>query len=291
MRLGLVFLAAACLLAMSATTLLAAGEQQLRYGTDDFESYTVGDSVPLYITYPDVADWNTWSGTAATNDYTAIESEGVGNQVAHVYDNGGGTGTTQFRTNFYPERRTTGIWGVSMDINPLQTDGPFKIVMTRWDGWTTGNADWCAAVGFDSSAGTTWWQSPANGTGQAHLLLETTQTTQTWVDTGVSYSANTWYTVEFFMDVDAQKYKCWFGERGGSLTQLTNGWTAWMCNKSTGQIMATTFGGVLMATSNKTGEDVEFLVDNVNGYVPEPGSLVAMISLLGLIPAMKLRRR
>lgn len=297
MRLGFTFLAVACLLAMSATTLLAAA---LPNGMDDFESYNAGDKIILYYAY-DSADPSAgiaWGGTVATTDtYTVIEADGVDNQVAHIYDGNTGTGATgqaQARTNFYghtaSDAKTTGIWGVSMDIKPLQTDGPFKIMMTGGAGWTSGKY-LCAGLGFGSTVSNAFFQNNGGATGN-QLLLETKHDPQAWEGTGITYSADTWYTVTFYMDVDNQLYQCWFGERGEDLTQVTSDWTDWMATgNSTTAPVPTTFSGMMISTSNTSGDASELLLDNVDAYVPEPGSIVALVSLLGLIPAMRLKRK
>jgi hypothetical protein len=286
MKLLVTTLAVICLVAACSSLAIAA--EQLKYGYDDFEWYNIGDGSKLYIEPPDPSGWWMWGDSnteALPNRWDRIEAapDDASNQVVHITDVIGvaDTKNTHLRTNFTPGPLSSGIWGAIMDVRPLQDNGPFKIQLTNWNGWTSG-FNWCVGLGFGSTAGNTFFPGMTAG---AHLGLQVTTTS--WVDTTVAYSANTWYTVKFAVDVDNLMYQAAFGPRGGPLVDVTGGWLPWITGAGT---PPTTFGGMMVATSNKSLEGAELLLDNVY-FVPEPSSMLALAGMLGLVPVLRRRRK
>lgn len=301
MRLILCVLAATCLLAASVTTALAVPQQRqiLNYG-DDFESYALGAGPLLYVDLDGDgaitdADWLTWGAPAnATGRITEIASID-GSQAAHLKDDPGlnNTNNSQIYSNFFtplvsdvsllPDKCKTGVHQAIMDIKPM--NGTFKINITNGTGFTNGY-NWCVGLGFGSTTGSGYLPGMSNAN-----ILGLQVSTTSWVDTATSYSVNTWYTIKFIVDVDTRTYQVWFGERGGTLTQVNSGWSPWITGAAT---PPTTFGGMLIATSNvKTTNPQqgggELYLDNVR-YIPEPASMVAVLSLMGLIPVLRRRK-
>ncbi len=241
-------------------------------GADNFESYEVGTVFTTVASPPAV--WSDAWGDSATYlagvRYNVVETAELdgnpANKVVHIVDAWDSTTKNgHLRTNFltapYP---TTGVYTVTMDINPLYENGPFKVTMTNGGGWTSG-LNWLCAVGFGSTAGNTYF--PGIASAGTRLFLQKTTTTQ-WDETGFTYTAGTWYTLKFVIDVTFQKYRAFIGERGGPLTELTSGFTPWITGAGT---PPSTFGGMIVATSTKANEGAEILLDNVV-ETAEPGS-------------------
>jgi len=283
-------LAVAMLVLVAAPSLVLAKETIPQH--DDFEGYALGTMFTSSATPPPgfSNDWGDSATYLAGYRYDIVETAELdgnpNNQVARVVDipqSSTDTKNTHFRTNLYPSPwPNTGIYYVSMDVKPLQTDGPFKIVMTNGSGWTSG-FNWVAALAFGSTAGNTFFPGMTTGN---HLGLETTTTA--WVDSSIVYSANTWYTVQFNIDIDNRLYQAFFGEHGGALTEVTSGWSPWITGATT---PPTTWGGLYFATSNKAGEGAQLLVDNVI-VTPEPTSLVALgMGAAGLLVARRKRAK
>lgn len=233
---------------------------------DDFESYAVGTYFTTVTTSPPspVSDaWGDSATYAAGLRYNIVETAELdgnpANKVVHIVDVPDATTKNgHLRTNFWPAApwQTSGIFEVTMDVKPLQDDGPFKITMTNGAGWTNGG-NWLCAIGFGSTAGNTFF--PGIATPGARLFVQRTTTTA-WDETGFDYYANTWYTVKFIVDVDLKKFQIFFGPHGGALSEITSGPTPWITGAAT---PPTAFGGMIVATSNKTNEGAELLLDNV----------------------------
>lgn len=285
MRFALASLAVACLLAATSGVGFAA---QAIPQADDFESYALGAIFTTVAAAPEPKS-DVWADSAtfeAGLRYSIVETAQLdgnpNNQVAHIVDaNTALNKNTHLRTNFWDvSGKSSGVYDVWMDIEPLQTNGPFKVTLTNGPGWTSG-FNWVAAVAFGSDAGNTFFPGMTTG---AKLGLQTTTTA--WVDTSTAYLANTWYTVRFGVDVDNRLYQVFFGLHGGPLNEVTNGWT----NRITGATTPpTTFGGTYVATSNKTGEGAELLFDSVE-VTPEPASPAALVGLPGLVPVLRRRK-
>jgi hypothetical protein len=260
----LVLLALLSLLLTCATPVLAA--QEYAPGGDDFESYDVGTYFSTNASAPTPKS-NVWgdSGlyTASPARYDKVETAeldgNADNRVVHMVDSD--TASTKYihlRTNFFTTPfQSSGVYCVTMDIKPLQDSGPFKITMSNGAGWTSGG-NWLCALGFGSTVSNAYFPG-ISGAG-ARLFLQRTTTTA-WDETGKTYSANTWYTVKFVVDVDFREYQVFVGPHGGTLSEVTSGPTPWVSGATT---PPTTFGGMIIATSGTTGDAAELLVDNVS---------------------------
>lgn len=276
-------LAAALCLAATLSTMALAIESIPQ--ADNFESYALG-------TYLVTSAQDGWGDSATTdaNRYTIIEKSlldgNANNQVAHIVDKPQAAANTHLRTNFWSSSSqfpTSGIYDVIMDICPLQTNGAFKIAITNGGSWTSGT-NWLAAVGFGSDGGNTFF--PGMTTGNHFGTQSVAGTGTVWLDTPVSYSANTWYTLRFSMNPGTAEYRAFVGERGGTATELTTGWTHYIL----GLVSNYSLGGFYIATSNKPGEGAELLLDNVR-VVPEPSSLMALaFGGMGLIGFARRRK-
>jgi len=301
MKLKLCVLAAICLIAASVTAALAVPQQrQMLHSGDDFEGYAIGATVPFYVDLNGDGlitddDWQTWGGpTSATGRITEIASVD-GSQAAHLKDDPGlnNTNNSQIYSNFFtpmnsnvdllPDKCKTGVHQVTMDIKPM--NGTFKINLTNGAGFTNAY-NWCLGLGFGSTTGSGYLPGMSSAN-----ILGLQVTTTSWVDTAVAYVPGAWYTAKFLVNVDTRTYQVWFGERGGTLAQVNTGWSPWITGATT---PPTTFGGMLIATSNvKTTNPQqgggELYLDNVS-YVPEPASMLAVLSLVGLIPALRRRK-
>ena len=304
MRLSLYVLAAICLLAASATTVFAVPQQkQMLHSGDNFEGYVIPAGPVLYVDLDgdgdiDDNDWQTWGAPAnvGTDRITEIASID-GSQVAHLKDTPGlnNTNNSQIYSNYFtpvpvpadvsllPGKCKTGLHQVTMDIKPM--NGTFKLNMTNGTGFTSG-FNWCVGLGFGSSSGNAYLPGMTVGT-----KLGLQRTTTAWDDTAVPYTVDTWYTAKFLVNVDARTYQVWFGERGGALSQVNTGWSPWITGSAT---PPTSFGGMLIATSNtKTTVSNqgggELYLDNV-AYVPEPASILTVLALVGLVPALRRRK-
>jgi len=287
----LCLLAAICLAAASIAALAAETIPQ----SDNFEGYALGTYAPFVSN-----GFTTWGDSATTLSgyrYTVIENAELdgnpNNQVAHIVDkneytapNSNNNKNAHLRTNFWASNWPTyGVRDVSADICPLQTNGPFKVTITNGSGWTSAG-NWIASVAFGSTAGNTFF--PGMTTGSKIGLQKTTASTNAWTNTTYTYSANTWYTVKFSIDVDNKTYRAYIGQHGGDLTELTSGWTSWVTTN--GVVTPSSMGGIYFATSNKANEEAELLVDNVS-VTPEPSSLLALATgALGLLGLVRRRR-
>lgn len=301
MRLKLCVVAAICLIAASVTAAFAVPQQrQMLHSGDDFEGYAIGAGPILYVDLNGDGlitddDWQTWGAPAnATGRITEIA--GVdGSQAAHLKDDPGlnNTNNSQIYSNFFtplvtdvnllPDKCKTGVHEVTMDIKPM--NGTFKINLTNGTGFTNAY-NWCVGLGFGSTSGSGYLAGMSNNN-----ILGLQVTTTSWVDTTVAYTPGEWYTAKFRVNVDTKTYKVWFGPRGGTLTEVNAGWSPWITGAAT---PPTTFGGMLIATSNvKTTNPQqgggELYLDNVS-YVPEPASALAVFALVGLIPALRRRK-
>ncbi len=105
--------------------------------------------------------------------------------------------------------------------------------------------------------------------------------------TDAEYFRDVWYSLMFDVDVDSELYRFYYGEKGaGELTEVTTGWTPWITQQNTDP---ETLGGMLVATSGTGTQSGELYLDNV-ACTPEPGSILALLSLVGLIPALRRRK-
>jgi len=270
----LAFVAVLALVLSCSAAVLAA---QYAPGGDDFESYDVGTYFTTITTSPPSPASSVWGDSAtyaAGLRWNIVETAALdgnpNNKVVRIVDTPDSTTkNTHLRADFFPSApyMTSGTYTVTMDVMPLQTNGPFKITMTRGASWTNGT-DWVCAIGFGSTGGNTFFPDIASAGNRIFLQKVTVKTAGkvAWTETGVTYDANTWYTVKFVISVDTKTYRAYFGPHGGTLSELTSGPTAFIVN-NTG-VMVNSFGGMIVATSNIANEGAQLLLDNIVGPAP-----------------------
>lgn len=258
-------------------------------GQDDFESYAVGTTFEGGAGF--WGDSNTTPGDATrsnTVEVSALDGN-PNNQVVHIVDQNTANGkNTHLRTAFWAtdDAKTSGTYTVTFDVMPLQTDGPFKITMTDSRGWTSAY-DWIAAIAFGSTAGNSYFTNSWNPSPipAGNFVIYQTKRFQgapnkrydEWVNTGLQYAADTWYTVKFVVNVDSKTFDIAFGLHGGSLQDLVTG-QPWVTGEPNISNDPTDFRGIYVATSNVTGEGAELLLDNVKvdpGPAPSEPATVA----------------
>lgn len=268
----LVFLVVLSLLLTCTTVVLA---KEYVSGGDNFESYPVNTIFRGILPVPPDGFNDTWGDSALYQSelrYDQVQSEEgavPANQVCRIVDTADTTTKNMhLRADFWPAGTTyvkTGVYAVQMDVKPMTDTSVFKIVVTRGGAWTSGT-DWLCALGFGKNAA-----SPSTFmsglTAGAHLGLQWknipgTPAVPNWTDApSFPYTAGTWYTAKFVIDVNLKRYQVFFGPRGGTLAEVTNGPTTWIVGAAT---MPTSFGGMYVATSNVANEGADVMLDNVS---------------------------
>ncbi len=276
-------------LAAGALAVFTAGvsqaSQNIPGSADDFESYAVGTQFSNLAPPPISDNWldsNTYAAGFRSNTVEVVPLGGnPNNQVVHTIDlnqTGGLTKNSHLRTDFFEVHSgtTSGAYDVSFDIRPIM--GAFKAVLTRGGSWTNG-VDWVGALAFDVSGSGYFpgMSHSGNNLGTQNQTVANGSNPSPYTDTGHTYTPGDWYSVNMHVDVDNFTYSVDFGPYGGPLTTIASN-LPWIVNTS--NVHPTTFGGIYFATSNVSGEEAEFMLDNVR-VVPEPSSLLAMAAGLG----------
>ncbi len=272
-----VLLAVLCLLLACATSVLGA-PLPWSTGMNDFEGYDVDVYLSTSTSAPEPKDGTAWSDNAGqfTLDparylKVEIDPDNPGNKVAHIYDaDTANAKLVQAVHDFYENKGgttepdvpfpSTGVYSITMDVKPLQDSGPLQIRIT--DGYTpTSGPHYVCSLGFGSTLSNAYFPGIATAGARLFTHVVTTGTSQ-WAETGKSYTANTWYTLKFLIDIDLKKFQVYMGPRGGTLTEVTGGPTPWIVAGATG-LSATCLGGMIVATSGNVGDATELLLDNV----------------------------
>lgn len=224
--------------------------------SDDFENSPVG-AKPV--------GWKLAGSIAGTSANVVAGWSGNSTHVVQLHDSNGADGSDPTKNNTLHTSFPKALFGkctLQFDANLASIHAGFGARITNGDVPTNGS-NWIGCVVFEGDI-------PYNFSGAAPGTLSYETRTgggDAYTNTGVSYSAATWYTVKIEANLDTRMYKIFFGPKGGALSEATPaGGVPFIYNTSGGQ--ATQAGGVTFFTSKQTSGGVgepsgDMYIDNV----------------------------
>lgn len=187
--------------------------------TSSFDQDTVED--PAGGSYPLPQGWNI-SGTLTNPDKCGVVESGAEfapepadptlARCVKFHDPANSTGNAQLYREF--PAATTGTVTAQFDVRLRQTNSAFLCRLCN-DGSVSDYGSFAAHIVFEGA--TPWATDGAPGV----VSYQVERNSARFVNSGAKYEANKWYTVRIEANLDAAKFRIYFGARGKPLKEIT----------------------------------------------------------------------
>jgi len=230
--------------------------------TSNFDQDTVAD--PVAGAYPLPQGWNI--STTLTNpdkcgvvessaEFAPEPADPTLARCVKLHDPANSAGNAQLYREFPPAQ--TGVVTAQFDVRLKQTNSAFLCRLTN-EGSVSDYGSFAAHIVFEGATG--WATGGAPGT----VTYQVEQSPARFVSSGARYEANRWYTVRIEANLDAARFRIYFGLRGTPLKEITPyGGQPFIVRLSTGEHV-TSLQRICFATSSLgTDPDGVAYIDNV----------------------------